>query len=70
MEKINCSGNFFYGGTELPNVMFMYVQYAGWMARMDGRGIERARASIKRGKRKRSRGKRRIKKNNKQQQHI
>lgn len=40
---------FFHGGTELPNVMFMYMQYAGWMARMDGRRIERARESIEEG---------------------
>lgn len=41
---------FFHGGTELPNVMFMYMQYAGWMARMDGRRIERARESIQEGR--------------------
>lgn len=41
---------FFHGGTELPNVMFMYMQYAGWMARMDGRRIERARARIEEGR--------------------
>lgn len=64
-NKLKC-GNFFHGGTELPNVMFMYMQYAGWMARMDGRRIERARESIEEGRGKRSRGKRRrIKKNNK-----
>lgn len=28
----------------------MYMQYAGWMARMDGRGIERARESIEGGR--------------------
>lgn len=38
---------------------------------MDGRGIERARGRIEEGREKRSRGKRRIKKNNRQQQeHI
>lgn len=30
--------------------MFMYMQYAGWMARMDGRRIERARESIREGR--------------------
>lgn len=30
--------------------MFMYMQYAGWMARMDGRRIERARGSINEGR--------------------
>lgn len=30
--------------------MFMYMQYAGWMARMDGRRIERARARIEEGR--------------------
>lgn len=48
-NKLKC-GNFFHGGTELPNVMFMYMQYAGWMARMDGRRIERARARIEEGR--------------------
>lgn len=48
-NKLKC-GNFFHGGTELPNVMFMYMQYAGWRARMDGRRIERARARIEEGR--------------------
>lgn len=51
VEKINWNvETFFHGGTELPNVMFMYMQYAGWMARMDGRRIERARESIQEGR--------------------
>lgn len=51
--------------------MFMYMQYAGWMARMDGRRIERARARIEEGRGKRSRGKRRrIEKNNNNNNNI